>query len=80
MNIVLPDQVKMDAEFSPTLLNGVVILKGNAPVLSVSSDGLKVTTETKSVMAIPYFSWANRGEGPMKVWVPRKIMDVMIIH
>ena len=79
MNIVLPDQVKMNAEFNPTLLNGVVVLKGNALVLSVSSDGLKVSTETKPVVAIPYYSWANRGEGPMKVWVPRKIEDVKII-
>jgi DUF1680 family protein len=78
MNIVLHDQVKMDAEFNPTLLNGVVVLKGNAPVLSVSSDGLKVSTETKSVVAIPYYSWANRGEGSMKVWVPRKIENVKI--
>ena len=79
MNIVLPDQVKMNAEFNPTLLNGVVELKGNAPVLLVSSDGLKVSTEMKPVTAIPYYSWANRGAGPMKVWVPRKIEDLKII-
>jgi hypothetical protein len=79
MNIVLPDQVKLNAEFNPTLLNGVVVLKGNAPVVSVSSDGLKVSTETKPVVAIPYYSWANRGEGPMKVWVPRQVADVKII-
>jgi hypothetical protein len=79
MNIVLPDQVKLKAEFNPTLLNGVVVLKGNAPVVSVSSDGLKVSTETKPVVAIPYYSWANRGEGPMKVWVPRQVADVKII-
>lgn len=79
MNIVLPDQVKLNAEFNPALLNGVVVLKGNAPVLSVSSDGLKVSTETKPVVAIPYYSWANRGEGPMKVWVPRQVKDVKIV-
>ena len=79
MNIVLPDQVKLNAEFNPTLLNGVVVLKGNTPVVSVSSDGLKVFTETKPVVAIPYYSWANRGEGQMKVWVPRQVADVKII-
>jgi uncharacterized protein len=80
MNIVLHDQVKIDAEFNPSLLNGVVVLKGNAPVLSVSSDGLKVSTETKPVVAIPYYSWANRGDGAMKVWVPRIIKDVKITN
>ena len=79
MNFILDDHVKMTAEFNPTLLNGVVELKGNAPVLLVSSDGLKVSTEMKPVIAIPYYSWANRGAGPMKVWVPRKIEDVKII-
>lgn len=78
MNIVLHDQVKIDAEFNPNLLNGVVVLKANAPVLLVSSDGLKISTETKPLVAIPYYSWANRGEGAMKVWVPRKIKDVKI--
>ncbi len=79
MNIVLPDQVKLNAEFNPSLLNGVVVLKGNAPVVSVSADGFNVSTETKPVVAIPYYSWANRGEGPMKVWVPRQVADVKII-
>ncbi|MGE5796286.1 MAG: hypothetical protein ACM339_08080 [Ignavibacteria bacterium] len=22
--------------------------------------------------AIPYYAWSNRGEGTMKVWLPRK--------
>jgi DUF1680 family protein len=25
-----------------------------------------------SLLAIPYYAWAHRGEGPMKVWLPRK--------
>lgn len=79
MNIVLSDHVKLKAEFNPALLNGVVVLKGNAPVLSVSDDGLKVSTEEKPVIAIPYYSWANRGAGTMKVWIPRKIADVQIL-
>lgn len=79
MNIILTDQVKLSAEFIPTLLNGVVILKGYAPVLSVSPDGLSVSTESKPVVAIPYYSWANRGAGPMKVWIPRRITDVQIL-
>lgn len=79
MNIILPEQVKLSAEFIPNLLNGVVILKGNAPVLSISPDGLNVSTESKQVVAIPYYSWANRGAGTMKVWIPRRIADVHII-
>ncbi|MCX6222680.1 MAG: glycoside hydrolase family 127 protein [Bacteroidia bacterium] len=79
MNIILPDNVKFTTEFKPELLNGVVVLKGNAPVVSVSPDGLSATTENKPVTAIPYYSWANRGAGPMQVWMPRKIQDIKII-
>jgi hypothetical protein len=79
MNIVLPDEVKMNAEYDAKLLDGVVVLKGETPVVKVSQDGLKVSTENRQVTAIPYYSWANRGEGPMKVWVPRKIESISII-
>ncbi len=79
MNIIIPDNVKFNAEFKPGLLNGVVVLSGTAPVVSVSSDGLNVSTENKPVMAIPYYSWANRGPGPMQVWMPRKAQDIKIV-
>jgi len=79
MNIILPDNAKFTAEFKSGLLNGVVVLNGNAPVVSVSSDGLNVSTENKPVMAIPYYSWANRGPGPMQMWMPRKAQDIKII-
>lgn len=79
MNVILPENVKFNPEYRPELLNGVVVLNGNAPVVSVSPDGLSVSTENKPVTAIPYYSWANRGEGPMQVWVPSKLKDIKII-
>jgi hypothetical protein len=27
--------------------------------------------EPVEVTAVPYFAWANRGVGPMRVWLPR---------
>ena len=24
-----------------------------------------------TVTAVPYFEWANRGVGPMRIWIPR---------
>jgi DUF1680 family protein len=26
--------------------------------------------QAKTITAIPYFTWANRGTGPMRVWLP----------
>ena len=54
-------------------------LEANAPAIKVSADGLSVKTENKKIVAIPYFTWANRGAGQMQVWVPRKIMEVRVL-
>ena len=78
MNIMVPDNITFSNEFKPDLLNGVVILKAQAPVASVSSDGLKINTELRQITAIPYYSWANRGKGQMQVWIPRKVTHIRL--
>lgn len=77
-NIVVPDNVKFEPKFENGLLGGMMVLEANVPVIAVSQDGLAVTTENKNILAIPYFAWANRGEGQMQVWMPRKISRVEI--
>ncbi len=79
MNIMVPDNVAFKAEFRPGLLNGVVALEGQAPVAAISEDGLTIKTESRKITAIPFFSWANRGEGQMQVWVPRKAIDLRLL-
>jgi len=79
MNIIVPDNITFTSEFIPDLLNGVVVLKAQAPVATVSSDGLKINTELRQIVAIPYYSWANRGKGEMQVWVPRKVTHVRLL-
>jgi uncharacterized protein len=77
-NIALPDNGKVTTQFEKDLLGGVVTIKGEASVLKISSDGTMVNTLKKNVKAIPYFVWANRGQGPMQVWIPRKITSVLV--
>ena len=50
-------------KYDENLLGGVVSIKSKA-----------VVSENKNmeVRYIPYYSWANRGEGKMKVWAPFK--------
>jgi DUF1680 family protein len=79
MNIVIPDNTSFTAEFKPDLLGGVVELSSDAIVVNISGNGLSATTEKKKVSAIPFFSWANRGEGQMQVWMPRKIADIRLL-
>ena len=78
MNVILPDNLTFTSDFKQELLNGVVVIQAEAPVATTSPDGLSITTVNRKITAIPYFSWANRGEGQMQVWVPRKVSNVKL--
>jgi len=78
MNIVIPDKLSFTTEYRPDLMSGVVVIEAVAPVATISPDGLSLITLNKKITAIPYFSWANRGEGQMQVWMPRKVGSVKL--
>lgn len=78
-NILLPASANFNEEYKPEMLNGVAVLKTVAPTIEVAADKTAVTTEKKSVMLIPYYAWANRGESEMEVWFPQRIEDVDIV-
>jgi hypothetical protein len=66
---MLSDNASLKAEYVPSLLNGVTVIKGNAVSLAYDSQRQVVKTE-QSLTAIPYYAWANRGRGEMVVWIP----------
>jgi DUF1680 family protein len=78
----LPDAATLNTEFRPDLLNGVVVITGNAALASKSAAG-KTVESGRPFVAIPYYAWANRGPGlartgtgkpgpgHMLVWLPR---------
>lgn len=68
-NLLLGDSDNLTASFDPTLLNGVMVVKGKAVALAYDAAG-KVARTEQEFMAIPYYSWANRGKGQMLVWIP----------
>jgi DUF1680 family protein len=39
----------------------------------IRKDSLHKGMKKVTLTAIPYYSWANRGEGEMTVWFPRNI-------
>lgn len=77
-NIFLPDDAKVEAVPKESLLGGVVVLNATGSVVEASADGLSVSSKAKPVTAVPYFTWANRGNGQMQVWIPRKVTSVSI--
>jgi DUF1680 family protein len=77
-NLILPDQAPVSTAYQPELLGGLTVLNFSVPTVAVAPDGLSVAMKEKTVTAIPYFAWANRGQNPMQVWIPRKISDIKV--
>lgn len=77
-NLILPDQATFKTSHQKDLLDGITTIQFDAPTVQISNDGQSVTTETKKITAIPYYSWCNRGQNQMQVWLPRKIKDVKL--
>jgi DUF1680 family protein len=72
-NIILPANANLSNEYKADLLNGVVVLKSEVPAVKLSSNGEEINTVRQPFVAIPYYSWANRGKGEMQIWFPEKV-------
>jgi len=70
MNIVVGKDAIVTSSFEPTLLSGITVLhmRGTSTKRMVNSDELAKAEQ--AVMAIPYYTWANRGPSEMEVWIP----------
>lgn len=64
-DMVIPRDAKINAHYEDQLLNGVVVLEGEA--YSVDKDG---TQKPLTFKAIPYSTWNNRGMAQMVIWTP----------
>jgi len=76
---IAPD-AKLDAGWQEDLLDGVVVVKAKGAVADVSSWGnalyapanhVDVAYRPMTLTAVPYYAWANRGPGAMRVFIPR---------
>lgn len=77
-NLVVPEKTQFKAERYRVLDEPVVAIKCELPTISPSPNGLSVQVTSQPVTAIPYYSWANRGNFEMQVWLPTKIQDLKI--
>ncbi|MBN2351474.1 MAG: glycoside hydrolase family 127 protein [Spirochaetales bacterium] len=59
----LPAGVELERERRVDALGGAWAIAAGVP----DGNGGK-----RSLLAVPYYAWANRGSGPMKVWLPRR--------
>lgn len=66
LRAVIPDTAQITATaYDATTLNGVVELQ----VKGMKANATEATTAT--LVAIPYYAWANRTDGQMEVWASR---------
>ena len=78
-SLALSASSDLRARFDPDLLGGISVIGGQAEVVSngqhhalystFRGGGLNLERST-SLTAIPYFAWANRTPGAMRVWIP----------
>jgi DUF1680 family protein len=71
LNLLLPDDAPLKDEYRNDMLNGVVVVTAKA--LTLSSDGKSAQHD---LVAIPYYAWANRGQGEMTMWLRRSKQSI----
>ncbi len=77
-NLIVPASTKFTTKEQQVLTEPVIALQGEVLSAKPSADGISVVMEKRTVTAIPYYTWANRGANEMQVWLPSKITDVKI--
>jgi len=72
LNLMIRDETELRAEYRPDLLNGVVVITGDAQIVKHTNNNGIIPAKNKQFTAIPYYAWAHRGRGEMAVWLARK--------
>lgn len=78
-NIVIDKDAKLSAEYKAGLLNGVVVIKGEAKQARADKEG-KRSLQKKGFTAIPYYAWNNRGMGQMVVWFASDVQTATPVY
>lgn len=67
-NIIVGPKTSFKRNFKPDFLGGVMVLQANVP--SYTGRGEKISAETATLTAVPYYASANRGPSSVRVWLP----------
>lgn len=77
-DFIVPDGTNYRAEFKPDLLGGVVTITFEVQAFTGGDSPTGVVHYPKTITAIPYYAWNNRGANEMQVWLPKKIKEIRI--
>jgi hypothetical protein len=78
MNFVLPASSKFSVQYDKAKLGGINTIGFEANVFEVDANGQSISTVRKTITAIPYFVWNNRGKGEMQIWLPASVRQLKI--
>ena len=77
-NFILEKDAKPTVYYEAGLLGGVNTINIAAKIAVPAADGQSINILQKSLKAIPYFVWNNRGAGGMQVWLPTAFRDLKV--
>ncbi len=77
-NMYIPKSTEIESVSYNVSSEPVIALSFTAKQLVADNEGTQVLIQDKKVTAIPYYTWANRGNSEMQVWIPSKITGVKI--
>ena len=77
-NFIVPALTRFDVKYNNDILGGVNQITFEANLIQPASDGKSVLPVKKSITAIPYYSWNNRGAAEMQLWLPTSIGSIRI--
>lgn len=77
-DFIVPATTAFTVQYEPGLLGGVntISFQGTQPM--GAADGQSVVLQPKTIKAVPYFSWNNRGAGGMQVWLPTAFRSLRV--
>ena len=73
---IINEKASLQFNMSPDILNGLGTLEGLTQTFNPDLPG-NSNTGDRTFTAIPYYAWANRGKGKMRVWFPTDIQYVI---
>ena len=77
-NVCIPDNATLESSFDPELCDGVAVISGEALRVEPAKESkalyrhrsqARYGETTFTFKAIPYYLWANREAGEMRVWI-----------
>jgi DUF1680 family protein len=77
-DFIIPSSTVFDVHDYTVLDEKVKAISMQVPSITISEGGTRVQTQEKSITAIPYYAWANRGKNEMQVWLPTSFQNIKI--